>query len=970
MNLFSLFPGKLTRSRGKRSPKSITLGQHTGSLEEFVDLLPEVVFEINLEGRIVFANRKAFELFGFNNETFRQGIYYWQLVMPEDRNRLAESVRSNVQGDKKTGNIYTGIRADGSPIRMLIFNNPVVQDGKIVGLRGVMVDLTERDELTKKIIDKEEYFYTLLENSNDYVAVFDAQMRLNYISPSFFRLTGYSPDFFDKHNYCDLLPPEDCTSFREQMASLLSNTSERFSIAYKLRNANGTWRHIESIVSNHIHNPRITGLVLNSSEVTAKYQARQAQQETERWQAERESLLRVVLDSIEDVIFYKDAESVYKDGNQAFKKFVNREGKDVSGMTDFDFFEKNKAKEFVQQDKEMLLTGKAVFNELVTSGKDGSEVVYETQKSVLYNSDNKPIGIVGVARDVSQTRANDRILKDYARYADFLSLSALDFLKINPEDNIYEIIGHKLGELFPNSFIFINSYDKNSNLLTVECVHGVDKVLQFADKFLGFDLRTMRFEAFDLPDYITGRLFELEDDSKIFRLKGFSKSVYTQLKHIVKIHKTYYIGLSREGELYGNISITTRNNEVINAPWAVETFAHQASIAINRQRLESELLKAKEDAIRAGELKSAFLANMSHEIRTPMNGIIGFGELLRNKTLTEEKKQKYIDIITENSKYLLSLINDILDISKIQARHVKLSEQEYSLNRLLNELYEFFYLALKSKQKESLSLKVHYGIENGRDLVIIDLVRMQQIFNNLLSNAIKFTYEGEITFGYSLNEKAHELCFFVQDTGIGIERSKHELIFEAFTQADHSTTRKYGGTGLGLSISRGLVELMGGRIWVESELGQGSKFQFTLPYKPLERIETEEKENSEVVKSNGKGKSILIVEDDPTSLMLLEEMLGGMNYQLLSADRGLKAVDVFLENPGIDFVLMDINLPDIDGYETTRRIRKMSRDTIIIAQTAGVLSTHQNKALDAGCNEFLTKPIRQNELLEVLRKYQ
>lgn len=238
-----------------------------------------------------------------------------------------------------------------------------------------------------------------------------------------------------------------------------------------------------------------------------------------------------------------------------------------------------------------------------------------------------------------------------------------------------------------------------------------------------------------------------------------------------------------------------------------------------------------------------------------------------------------------------------------------------------------------------------------------------------MSNAIKFTDDGEIVFGYQYHSVAGELSFFVRDTGIGIDSSKHKLIFEPFTQADNSTTRKYGGTGLGLSISRGLVEIMGGHMWVESEPGQGACFYFSIPYKSAQKQPAVSTDKEDDVFAKVAGASVLVVEDDPTSMLLLEEMLLPYECQVLRAEKGLKAIDVFMENPGIDFVLMDINLPDIDGYEATRRLRRISKDTVIIAQTAAVLGSHEQKAREAGCNDFIRKPIVQQELLNLIAKY-
>jgi two-component system, sensor histidine kinase and response regulator len=244
-------------------------------------------------------------------------------------------------------------------------------------------------------------------------------------------------------------------------------------------------------------------------------------------------------------------------------------------------------------------------------------------------------------------------------------------------------------------------------------------------------------------------------------------------------------------------------------------------------REKKALEKAKKEAEIADHLKLTFLANLSHEIRTPLNGILGFSQFLRQKQHSEEKQNKYLDIILANGKSLLMLINDIIDISMIESNQVSIKKRPFRLNELIDQAYANYVYQLSQKNKK-IKLVAHKALLNEEDIIVSDDFRINQIMGNLISNAIKFTERGKIEFGYTLDQNKIE--FYIADTGIGIKKEQQEEIFKRFRQADESMTRNYGGTGLGLSICRGLVYLLNGKIWVKSEPGQGSTFYFTIPF--------------------------------------------------------------------------------------------------------------------------------------------
>ncbi len=389
----------------------------------------------------------------------------------------------------------------------------------------------------------------------------------------------------------------------------------------------------------------------------------------------------------------------------------------------------------------------------------------------------------------------------------------------------------------------------------------------------------------------------------------------------------------------------------------------------DRKKIENELVISKEIAEESDRLKSAFLANMSHEIRTPMNAIMGFSELLNANNLSEAKKEKYHEIISNSGKRLMNIVTDIVDISKLDSNQLNLHLELININELLDILYNQFNITAKNK---SIQLSLHKGLSIDEGNINTDETRLCQVITNLLENALKFTQSGSIELGYQLKE--NELLFYVKDTGVGIRKKHHQLIFDRFSQSDNEILKVKEGAGLGLSISKGIIELFGGVIWVESELGKGSTFYFTIPYKngetTMEPINKNNlRENVQEIESNATSKTILIAEDEYTNYMFLEAILEALPFKLVHVENGKDAVDFMNSNAKIDLILMDINMPVMNGLEATIAIRKIHPNIPIIAVTAYAMATDREKAIAHGCTDYLTKPVSKKVLLETINKY-
>ena len=394
----------------------------------------------------------------------------------------------------------------------------------------------------------------------------------------------------------------------------------------------------------------------------------------------------------------------------------------------------------------------------------------------------------------------------------------------------------------------------------------------------------------------------------------------------------------------------------------------------NIKETEIELLKEKHHAEESDRLKSAFLANMSHEIRTPMNGILGFAELLKEPGLTGDMQAEYISIIEISGARMLNIINDIVDISKIEAGLLEVNTQEFNLHEQIEFIHSFFKPEIKEKG-------LHFFIKNTfpeqEAFIKSDREKIYSILNNLVKNAIKFTDEGTIELGYTLKTEkgTAALEFYVKDTGIGIPKNKQTAIFDRFIQADILDKMARQGTGLGLSISKAYVEILGGKIWVESEEGKGSKFYFTLPFfievgKKIDPVDDNwSRKTSSEVNSSVSNLKIVSVDDNKISRVLISTIVKKDSKTLLEAENGLEAVAICRDHPDTDLVLMDLQMPELNGYEATRQIRQFNKDVIIIAQSAFGLSDDREKAIAAGCNDYISKPFSKVELLALISKY-
>jgi len=388
-------------------------------------------------------------------------------------------------------------------------------------------------------------------------------------------------------------------------------------------------------------------------------------------------------------------------------------------------------------------------------------------------------------------------------------------------------------------------------------------------------------------------------------------------------------------------------------------------IKIRTKDLEIALQKAEE----SDKLKTAFLSNVSHEIRTPMNAIIGFAELLLKPDYTDAEKNEFKDQVIFNANTLLRLIDDILDIAKIEANQITIRYENYDLNQLLEDIYMIFQKQILDYNKK-ITLNLNKPSHSKPFIIKTDKIRLNQVMSNLIGNAIKFTDEGSVSFGYKIIQDTNEILFHVKDSGIGISKDMQEVIFNRFRKVSFNSSKLYRGTGLGLFITKSLIDLLNGKIWVESEENKGSSFFFKIPYLPFD----EKIENENIIKTkllpevDFGGKSILVAEDEDSSYLFIEKSLRKTNANLIRAFNGEEAVNILKDN-NIDLILMDMQMPVMNGYRATQIVKKINKNIPVIAQTAFAMAEQKEKIFKIGCDDYLAKPLNSNELINTILKY-
>lgn len=574
--------------------------------------------------------------------------------------------------------------------------------------------------------------------------------------------------------------------------------------------------------------------------------------------------------------------------------------------------------------------------------------------------DNKVVGVSVYGRDVTEKKYIELQLQYQADLRKLLIELSSGFINI-PVKDIKEAIDHsliKIGEFVGADRVYILEYDFHKNTITNTFEWCGPEIEAAINKVQNLDLRL--FESFTAA-HIQGEIFKIED------VKQMPENSLRNILEDQNVVSLLTIPLMLGGECIGSVGFDAVSKKHVYNDYEqqlLQVYAQTLVNAMDRLEKEQKLIAAKEKAEESDRLKSAFLANMSHEIRTPMSGIIGFLNLLNEPDLTDENKTAYISIVTQSGLRLLDTINDIIEISRIESGGLQVNMTAVSVSELFGYYDGFF---RQQTAQKGLEYIVCNNLPANISYLRTDRKKLDSIISNLIKNAIKFTPSGSVEFGCRLEEP--DIVFYVKDSGVGIPQERLNSIFDRFVQGDLSTTRPHEGSGLGLAIVKAYIEMLNGNIMVQSRDGTGTSFIFSIPYLPTEGLKTSIPETGMSEHVIMSGTKILIAEDDYASYLYIQRALAGEGITFLRTTNGEDTVKIVKENPDLSVVLMDIKMPGMTGLDATRSIREFNQSVPIIAQTAYSLTGDRELAIEAGCTDYISKPINRRELQNMVKKY-
>lgn len=529
-----------------------------------------------------------------------------------------------------------------------------------------------------------------------------------------------------------------------------------------------------------------------------------------------------------------------------------------------------------------------------------------------------------------------------------------------------------------NKILEMNNDLQKTNMELAEQKENITKEHYESDKFYG-----MLFKSADDGISFYDRSWNLKyANSAFYSMVGLDPATYQSIDPNDLIHpddidytlrKTQ--SLTSKGFFESELRLRNSNGCYLNLSTRSVTVRSDTgeilgALTISRditrmKQVHNDLIKANFQAESSNRLKTSFLANISHEIRTPLNSVVGFSNLLLSDDLTRESKEEYIGHINYNSEKLLQIIGDIIDLSRLESSQIEIRYEETSLNSLVSEIVNETKQIIRRNEKPILLKVTNLFMEHG-DLIFTDRMWLKRVLNHLMDNAVKFTLDGSVELLYTLEHD--NLVFRIKDTGIGINRENLARIFEEFRQEIDGHHRPFEGLGVGLTLAKEVVERMGGKIFVQSEKGIGSEFSFSLPYRPAGSVRIRAMGDTDqiTIHCNWISRKCLLVDDNKDVLIYLKKILSETGISILTARSGFEAIQLIQSTPDVDLVILDMQMPEMNGIEATREIRKIRNKIPIIAQTAFIFEDDKDIILEAGCDACLIKPIRKDHLLTTL----
>jgi PAS domain S-box-containing protein len=910
-------------TKRKRAEEALFKEQHL--LNSLIETIPDSIYFKDNESCFIRINKMMAKKFGLNDSQEALCKTDYDFFDEEHAHQAFEDEQRIIAtGEPVVGLEEKEVWLDGHITWVSTTKMPLRdKTGKIIGIMGISRDITERKLAKETILIEQTLLKTLIDNLPSAVFVKDKNYRKTvanvlHISSmaSHLKNLGMNPeiDFIGKTDF-EVCPKElaekyfaDDQKVIRDGKSIINKEEEGYSPEGK-----PIWLLISKIPIRDI-NGEINGMIGITTDITERKLA-------EETIIEERTLLRTLIDNLPVGVFVKDKEyrkiivnPVHVKEVMGHLKYLGVNSEiDILGKTDFEVFPKELAKNFFVEDQKVVRDGSLILNnEGLGFSDEGNQLWLLVSKIPLRDKNSEIIGMVGVTTDITKHRQAEEALKT----------SEEEFRTIfdNASDGMFVL------DMEARKFMMCNA--------------ACSKMLGYSgDEFINLDIAAIH-PSEELP-------FIFEQIEKIFRGE---EGVRSDIKFKRKDGTIFTADL-------GPTLVTIAEKRLLLIVFRDIT---------EHLLIETELRSAKEKAEESDKLKTSFLANISHEVRTPMNGIMGFIDLLKTPNLKSTDQIRYLDIIAKCSSQLLDIITNIVEISKVESNQIIVNKTPVNFSSILNTIYTTFSHNLSADKNVIIKLNIHSSVEEC--ICITDEMKLIQILTSLVDNAIKYTPDGTVEIGCQLFN-SNELEFFVKDTGIGIPKESYELIFERFRQVESTLSREYGGMGLGLSITKAYVELLGGRIWLDSEPGKGSTFHFTLPCIPMIKEDRSAEVSLKPENDDLSGKVILIAEDDDNNYAYLEEILLDKKVKIIRANNGKEAVEICKTNPEIELVLMDIKMPVLNGYEATNQILKFRKNLPIVAQTAYAFLDDRQEAMDCGCIDYISKPINNDQLMAILNKH-
>jgi len=942
--------------------KQITLEKER--FKNIVENTGEWIWEIDTKGNFIYSNSLVKNISGFSSkEIITKNILH--IVDKKHKENLTKILQKKIAQHQGWRNTEIKFTHKNGSIRYVESNSvPILNEkGVIKGFRGVNQDITKR-----KLEEKEkEKLLTAVEQSPNAIIITDLESNIEYINPTFENYYGYTLKEVKGKNPKILKSGHHSNSFYADLHKTInSGKIWKGEILNKTKKGNLIW--VSVTISPMVNSfGKVVNYIGVQQDITKQKEIDTQLEKTLQKLKEKEAFLNNIFQTAAEGFWIINNEAITLIVNSKMCEILDFKESEIIGKSIYDFVDGENNKIFKEQLKLRDL-GKSSSYEIDLTNKKGENIPCLFSTSPIFDNDKTRIGSFAFVTNISGLKKAHIILEEKNK-----KLNALTF-ELSEKNRLLFESKKRYQDLFEQNPISLweEDFTEVKKLLQKKIKEGVD-IATYINKHPKFVENCLNTVKLINTNNATLKLIGEKSKKSLFEKLGHNfteKSIDTFKEELIAI------ALNKK-EFSAETEFLRSDGAPINAILKIVLIENdRAIVSVNditeikkaKEKLNKqyeELVITKEKAEESNRLKTEFLNNMSHEIRTPMNGILGFTDLLTNNDISPEKRNNFIQIILNSGNQLLHIIDDILEISKLGTKQVIAIDSEICINTLLVELFSAF--EIKSKDT-GIPLYLKKALSDSESTVFTDALKLNKILGNLLENAYKFTNTGFIEFGYKLVNNWFQ--FYVKDTGIGVNPEKQEAIFERFSQEEKELSKKFGGLGLGLSIAKENAQLLGGNISLTSEKGVGSTFTVNIPYKPV--YETDNS-NATTNTINKKTKTmILITEDEQTNFIFLETLLLdvlNLDYTLHHAKNGQEAVDFCLANSNIDLILMDLKMPVMNGFEATKIIKDKFPKIPIIAQTAYSTDEDQKRAFDAGCNDFLSKPISKENLTLILSKH-